>query len=86
MSTGDRPPSSDRKRCATMGRSRAKVGKFDWYSDSAGGGMSLESSSRGCFLVNLHHTRWQTRFPWAPLTYTLAPHVRLSGAQQAASR
>jgi hypothetical protein len=37
---------------------------------------------RGCFLVNLHSTRWQTRFPRAPLTYTLAPHVRLPGGPQ----
>ncbi len=31
---------------------------------------------RGC---NLHHARRQTRFPWAPLTYTLPPHARLPG-------
>jgi len=30
MPMGDRPPTSDGKRCATMGRSRAEVGKFDW--------------------------------------------------------
>jgi hypothetical protein len=35
---------------------------------------------------NLHPTPWQTRFPRAPLTYTLAPHVRpLGGLQMVAS-
>lgn len=30
----------------------------------------------------MHPTRWQTRFPRALLTYTLAPHVRLPGGLQ----
>jgi len=45
-----------------------------------GGRMILCPSSQGCFLVNLHATRSQTReFPRAPLAYTLAPHMRLPG-------
>ncbi len=54
MPMGDRPPASDGKRCATMGRSRAKVGKFDWCSDSARSLMDGGASSQGCLLVNLH--------------------------------
>lgn len=39
--------------CYHGARSRAKVGKFNWYSDSPGGRMTGWSSSQGCFLVNL---------------------------------
>ena len=54
MSMGDRPPASGRKRCVTMERSRAKVGKPGDGSSPPRGGVSWGLSSRGCFLVNLH--------------------------------
>lgn len=53
MPMGGRPPASGGKRCATMGRSRARVGQFDRCSDSPGGRMTGWSSSQGCFLFNL---------------------------------
>jgi len=44
-------------------------------------GQHLEERATKCRLrgCNLHSTRWQTRFPRAPLTYSLAPHVQLPG-------
>lgn len=47
------PPASDGKRCAAMGQSRAKAGKFDGCSELAWH-VTYWSSSQGCFLVNLH--------------------------------